>query len=148
MAEAAKDFLTYLKNRQDGRLNLVAVGRTGDGKSSSLNSILKLCSANPILFKCYGGAVSITKACDERVVDVFGLNCRLIFRLKLKDKTNKLNESSIYILLRLVDTMGLFDTDFTTEQKKTASIMNVPDLMDDHKVVLMELSKVRWSYFL
>lgn len=41
--------------------------------------------------------------------------------------------------------MGLFDTDFTKEQIREASVFDTPDLTDDHKVVLMELSKVQFS---
>lgn len=42
---------------------------------------------------------------------------------------------------RLIDTMGLFDTDLTPERKAAASILHVPDLDEDQKVVLFELSK-------
>lgn len=32
---------SFLKNRLEGRVNLVVIGRTGDGKSSTLNSIMQ-----------------------------------------------------------------------------------------------------------
>lgn len=63
------------------RLNIVAIGRTGDGKSSTLNSLLSHAEQHLTipLFDVSNGIHTVTKAFDDRSVDILGLECRLSF---------------------------------------------------------------------
>lgn len=114
-----RDSFKYLHSHREGRLNIVAIGKTGDGKSATINTLINYASdPKPEFFKEEESPYSVTKAYNQCTLDLFGLNCRV------------------------VDTIGLFDTEMTPERKAELQFLKIPDLEDEHKAVLANLAEV------
>jgi len=105
-------------------MTVVAVGKTGKGKSSTLCAILKyLKQANedidPDFFKSSEGPESVT---DEPLSIEF--------------------TPRGFPRCRLVDTVGLFDTKLTTTKREELNLMKMSEVDEEHALVLRQFSKV------
>lgn len=111
------DSLRYLNGLRNGFLTIMFIGKTGDGKSATINTLIH--NANepkPNFFKEEESPNSVTKNCEERVVNFFGLRSRLL------------------------DTVGLFDTETTQGRIAEVEFMKIPNLEENHKFVLTNLA--------
>lgn len=116
---SANDSLSYLRRNRNGRLTIAVVGKTGEGKSSTVNTLIHHATPpRPRFFNEAESPNSVTKNCEECTVNLFGLKCRLL------------------------DTVGMFDTGTTPEQYAELQLMQIRDLEEDHKYVLTSLAEV------
>lgn len=126
MAESKDDngWTSYLDQFKTRPMTLVAVGKTGEGKSSTLNSLVNWAKKrDPSLkvknFNAGEGHESISDAV---------MSCEI----------SPVN----FPRCRLVDTIGLFDTKLTTRQKEKFQLMNQSPLDEEHKLVLQQFTQV------
>jgi len=118
------DWINFLKQYQTRPLTLVAVGKTGVGKSSTLNSLINTAKKqNRNLDVNYFKA---GEGCESATDDV----------TKCEITPNRFPKC------RLVDTIGLFDTKMTTKEKENFQLTNRSTLDEEHRLVLQQFTQV------
>jgi len=114
----------YLEQYNTRPLTMVAVGKTGKGKSSTLNTMVKASRNNNFTpnvdyFKANEGHASVTSNIASCVIAPEG-----------------------FPPCRLVDTIGLFDTKLTKTQKDDLRLRNESSLDEEHAMVLAQFLEV------
>lgn len=100
---SAKDLFARVHQHRDVLLNLIVTGKSGEGKSPNINTLIKHSSNQKYFFDKEESLDSVTKRYNECTIDLFDADCHPIGLLDMDTMLNRNAEFEFGAVLAAID---------------------------------------------